>query len=87
MEKSELDPDVTPATSSRREAMTKTDEEFALLTTQYVDATQARLALIKADLPATPDAWAYRELASRERELGSAWDAELARSFEDQKQP
>jgi hypothetical protein len=60
-----------------------TDDEFAELTSHYVAATEARLALIKADLPATPEALAtYRELADREWELGLAWDAELLRSFE-----
>lgn len=57
-----------------------TDEEFAELTQQYVAATEARLALIRADLPATPEAMAtYRELADREWELGRAWDSELQR--------
>jgi hypothetical protein len=61
-----------------------TDEEFAELTKLYIAATEARLSLIKADLPATPEAMAiYRELAEREWELGLAWDAELLRSFED----
>jgi hypothetical protein len=56
-----------------------TDEEFAELTRQYVAATEARLALIRADLPATPEALAtYRELADREWELGQAWDAEVS---------
>ncbi|MCW2539542.1 MAG: hypothetical protein JWN95_1267 [Frankiales bacterium] len=60
-----------------------TDEEFTALTEQYTAATEARLALIKADLPATPEAVAtYRELADREWELGSAWHAELLRSAE-----
>jgi hypothetical protein len=60
-----------------------TDEEFAELTTLYVAATEARLSLIKADLPATPEALAtYRELADREWELGLAWDAELLRTLE-----
>jgi hypothetical protein len=60
-----------------------TDEEFAELTTLYIAATEARLALIKADLPATPQALTtYRELADREWELGLAWDAELLRSFD-----
>jgi len=58
-----------------------TDEDFAALTKQYVAATEARLALIRADLPATPEALAtYRELADREWELGQAWDAELQRA-------
>jgi hypothetical protein len=58
-----------------------TDEEFAELTEQYIAATEARLALIKADLPATPEALTtYRELADREWELGQAWDAELQRT-------
>jgi hypothetical protein len=57
-----------------------TDEEFAELTKQYVAATEARLALIRADLPATPEALAtYRELADHEWTLGQAWDAELQR--------
>ena len=59
------------------------DEEFAELTTLYIAATEARLALIKAALPATPAAMAvYRELAEREWELGLAWDAELLRSVD-----
>lgn len=63
---------------------TVTDEEFAELTKQYIAATEARLALIKADLPATPEALAtYRELADREWELGQAWDAELQRAGSD----
>jgi len=33
-----------------------TDDQFAELTKDYVAATEARLALIKADLPATPEA-------------------------------
>ena len=58
-----------------------TDEDFAELTRQYVAATEARLALIRADLPATPEALAtYRELANREWELGQAWDAEVQRA-------
>jgi hypothetical protein len=66
-----------------KEGSTMTDEEFAALTDNYVAATEARLALIKADLPATPAALAtYRELADREWELGLAWDAELLRSAE-----
>jgi hypothetical protein len=61
-----------------------TDEEFAELTGLYVVATEARLSMIKAELPATPEALAtYRELAEREWELGLAWDAELLRSFEE----
>jgi hypothetical protein len=60
-----------------------TDEEFAELTTLYIPATEARLTLIKADLPVTPEVMAtYRELADREGELGLAGDAELLRSFE-----
>ncbi len=59
-----------------------TDEEFQQLTADYIAATEARLALIKADLPATPAALAtYRELADREWELGLAWDAELIRPY------
>lgn len=58
-----------------------TDEEFAELTKQYIAATEARLAMIRADLPATPEALAtYRELADREWELGRAWDAEVQRA-------
>jgi hypothetical protein len=61
-----------------------TDDEFAELTVQYVAATEARLALIKADLPATPSALAtYREVADREWELGLAWDAELLHSVDE----
>lgn len=60
-----------------------TDEEFAALTSDYVAATRARLALIEADLPATPAALAaYREVADREWQLGAQWDAELSRSIE-----
>jgi hypothetical protein len=59
-----------------------TDEEFAQLTEQYVAATEARLALIRADLPATAEALAtYRELADREWQLGQAWDSELTQSI------
>ena len=62
-----------------------TDEEFAELTALYIAATEARLALIKADLPATPEALTtYRELAEREWELGLAWDAELLHTFEEE---
>jgi hypothetical protein len=58
-----------------------TDEEFAQLTQDYVAATEARLALIRADIPATPEALTvYRELADREWQLGQAWDAELSRT-------
>lgn len=58
-----------------------TDEEFAELTEQYVAATEARLALIRADIPATPEALAtYRELADREWVLGQAWDAEVSQA-------
>jgi len=58
-----------------------TDEEFSELTKQYVAATEARLALIRADLPATPEALAtYRELADREWQLGQVWDAEIQRA-------
>ena len=58
-----------------------TDEEFEELTRQYVAATEARLALIRADLPATPEALAtYRELADREWQLGQAWDAEVSQA-------
>ena len=58
-----------------------TDEEFAELTQQYVAATEARLALIRADIPATPEALAtYRELADREWALGQAWDAEVSQA-------
>ena len=61
-----------------------TDDEFAELTVQYIAATEARLALIKADLPATPAALAtYREVADREWELGLAWDAELLHSVDE----
>ncbi len=58
-----------------------TDEEFAALTQQYVAATEARLALIRADIPATPEALAtYREVADREWQLGQAWDAEVSQA-------
>jgi hypothetical protein len=58
-----------------------TEEEFAELTQQYVAATEARLALIRADIPATPEALAaYRELADREWELGQAWDTEVSQT-------
>ena len=58
-----------------------TDEQFAELTQQYVAATEARLALIRADIPATPEALAtYREVADREWELGQAWDAEVSQA-------
>jgi hypothetical protein len=61
-----------------------TDEEFVELTARYVEATEARLALIKADLPATPEALVvYREIADREWELGLVWDAELLRANEE----
>ncbi|MCW2525515.1 MAG: hypothetical protein JWM76_375 [Pseudonocardiales bacterium] len=61
-----------------------TDEEFSDLTGLYISATEARLALIKADLPMTPEVLAtYREVANREWELGLAWDAELLRTLED----
>ena len=61
-----------------------TDEEFAELTTLYLAATEARLSLIKAGVPATPEELAtYRELADREWELGLAWDAELLHTLED----
>lgn len=57
-----------------------TDDQFAELTKDYVAPTEARLALIKADLPATPEAVAtYRELAEREWALGQARDTELQR--------
>jgi hypothetical protein len=60
-----------------------TDEEFAELTTLYIAATEARLSLIRAGVPAAPEALAtYRELADREWELGLAWDAELMHTFE-----
>jgi hypothetical protein len=58
-----------------------TDEEFAQLTQDYLAATEARVALIRTDIPATPEALAvYRELADREWQLGQAWDAEISRS-------
>ena len=58
-----------------------TDEEFAELTQQYVAATEARLALIRADIPATPEALAaYREVADREWELGQVWDSEVSQA-------
>jgi hypothetical protein len=61
-----------------------TDEEFDELTAQYIAATEARLALIKSERLATPDALArYRDIADHEWELGLAWDAELLRSFDD----
>jgi hypothetical protein len=61
-----------------------TDEQFAELTQQYVAATEARLALIRADVPATPEALAtYREVADREWELGQAWDAEVSQAAAD----
>ncbi|HEX4392931.1 MAG TPA: hypothetical protein VH084_15535 [Mycobacterium sp.] len=60
-----------------------TDEEFAELTAQYIAATEARLTLIRADLPVTPAALAnYRDVADHEWELGLAWDEELMRSVE-----
>ncbi len=62
-----------------------TDDEFATLTSQYVAATEARLAFIRGERPATAEALdKYRELADREWELGLAWDAELLRIFEDE---
>lgn len=61
-----------------------TDEDFAELTKQYLAATDARVALIRADLPATAEALAtYRELADREWELGQAWDAEVQRTAQE----
>jgi hypothetical protein len=58
-----------------------TDEEFAQLTQDYIAATEARLALMRADIPATPEARAvYREVADREWQLGQAWDAEVSRT-------
>lgn len=61
-----------------------TDEDFAELTKQYLAATDARVALIRADLPATPEALAtYRELADREWELGRAWDTEVQRTAQE----
>jgi hypothetical protein len=58
-----------------------TDEEFAELTRDYIAATEARLALIRADLPATPEALAtYREIADREWQLGQVWDREVQAS-------
>ena len=61
-----------------------TDEEFSALTTQYIAATEERLALIKDELPSTPTALAaYRDLANREWELGLAWDSELLRAFDE----
>ena len=61
-----------------------TDEEFAQLTQDYIAATEARLALIRADIPATPEARAvYREVAEREWKLGQAWDAEINRPSAD----
>jgi hypothetical protein len=61
-----------------------TDEEFIEVTRLYIAATQARLSLIKAGIPATHEAMqTYRDLANREWELGLAWDAELLSSFED----
>jgi hypothetical protein len=57
-----------------------TDEELAQLTQDYIAATEARLALIRADIPITPEARAvYREVAERERKLGQAWEAEMSR--------
>jgi hypothetical protein len=62
-----------------------TDEEFAELTVQYIAATEARLALIRSELPTTPEGLAtYRELADHEWELGLAWDAELLRTLDDE---
>jgi hypothetical protein len=70
----------TRVVSPSRKEFIVTDEEFAALTTRYVAATEARLALIKAGRPATDSALAtYRELAEQEWELGLAWDAELLR--------
>ena len=61
-----------------------TDEEFAQLTQDYIAATEARLALIRADIPATPEARAvYREVAEREWQLGQAWEAEMNRPLAD----
>jgi hypothetical protein len=61
-----------------------TDEEFAQLTQDYIAATEARLALMRADIPATPEARAvYREVADREWALGQAWDAEISRPSAD----
>ncbi|HEX8094596.1 hypothetical protein [Jatrophihabitans sp.] len=61
-----------------------TDEEFAQLTQDYIAATEARLALIRADIPATPEARAvYREVAEREWKLGQVWDAEVNRAATD----
>jgi hypothetical protein len=48
-----------------------TDDEVAEMTTVRIAATEARLTLVKVNLPATPDAMAtYRELAEREWNLG-----------------
>ena len=61
-----------------------TDEDFAQLTQDYIAATEARLALIRADIPATPGARAvYREVAEREWKLGQAWEAEMNRPATD----
>jgi hypothetical protein len=58
-----------------------TDEEFTQLTQDYIAATEARLALMRADIPATPEARAvYREVADRELALAQAWDAEISRT-------
>lgn len=61
-----------------------TDEDFAQLTQDYIAATEARLALIRADIPATPEARAvYREVAERESKLAQAWEAEMNRPATD----
>ena len=58
-----------------------TDEEFAQLTQDYIAATEVRLALIRADIPATKVSLAvYREFAEREWQLGRTWDEEVIRS-------
>jgi hypothetical protein len=54
-----------------------TDDEFTQLTVDYIAATEARLAWIRADqLNQAGSLDTYRELADREWELGLAWDEE-----------
>ena len=58
-----------------------TKEEFAQLTQDYIAATEVRLAVMRADIPATKESLAiYRELADRESQLALAWDEEVIRS-------
>jgi hypothetical protein len=75
-------PTLTVQLKGRRHHMT--DDEFAEMTTVRIAATEARLTLVKVNLPTTPDAMAtYRELAEREWNLGLAWDTELSLTFEE----